>query len=233
MAALKQRRPTPRQRRRPPRDHDAGHAPTIPDLLVFISVRPHGARRRRGRPRMRNPVHAALSLVRHALRDRGAVRRAAGRVPGRRPGDRLRRRHRGALPLRHHVPRRRPPRTTSPPSRWSASARWLAALGGADRGGPIIALGSEAHWLGGAHSVVGPTGGPSRTSTTWSLDLHHLPVRLRGDRSAAHHRRGRRRCVLAPAGSARCEPRHEAIERRRRGRCDPAEARAENEEVRR
>ncbi len=45
----------------------------------------------------------------HPVRDRRALRRAACRLPRRRPGDRLRRRHRRPLPLRDHVPRRRPP----------------------------------------------------------------------------------------------------------------------------
>ena len=42
------------------------------------------------------------------VRHRRPLRQPARSIPGRGPGHRLRRRHRGALPVRHHVPRRRP-----------------------------------------------------------------------------------------------------------------------------
>ena len=58
-----------------------------------------------------------------ALRRGRALHRAGGRLPGRRADHRLRRRHRRALPLRDHVPRRRPGRGHQRSSRWPASAR--------------------------------------------------------------------------------------------------------------
>ena len=56
----------------------------------------------------RNPVHAALMLVMTLFGVAVLVRRPAGQLPGRRAGHRLRRRHRRAVPVRDHVPRRRP-----------------------------------------------------------------------------------------------------------------------------
>ena len=59
-----------------------------------------------------------------AVRGGRALRRAARRLPGRRAGHRLRRRHRRAVPLRDHVPRASTARRTSRPNRSGASGRW-------------------------------------------------------------------------------------------------------------
>ena len=66
-------------------------------------------RRHPGRRLRRGPVpqSGALGAVAGAdpLRRGRGVRQPAGRLPGRRPGDRLRRRHRHPLPVRDHAPR--------------------------------------------------------------------------------------------------------------------------------
>ena len=77
-------------------------------------------RLRRGRSRLpgrgargdpqREPGACRAVAGRHAVRHRGAVRGARGQLPRRGSGHRLRRRHRRAVPLRHHAARRRPVR---------------------------------------------------------------------------------------------------------------------------
>ena len=56
----------------------------------------------------RNPVHSALMLVMTLFGVAVLFVLQQRSLPGRRAGDRLRRRHRGPLPVRDHVPRRRP-----------------------------------------------------------------------------------------------------------------------------
>ena len=56
----------------------------------------------------RNPVHSALMLVMTLFGIAVLFVLQRDPLPGRRAGDRLRRGHRGAVPVRDHVPRRRP-----------------------------------------------------------------------------------------------------------------------------
>ena len=119
-----------------------------------------------------------------------AVRPAAGQLPGRRAGDRLRRCHRRALPVRHHVPRRRP----------RGEHRRRAASGPAPAG----------HRTDRARHHRPPAAGPGvqvddrcaargrtrhrpavQRQPAGQVGVHHLPVPLRGHRGPADHRRGR------------------------------------------
>ena len=87
--------------------------------------RPHRVRRwpppwswrgaRRGHVAQPGPRRAVAGL--HPVRGGPAVHRAARRLPGRRAGHRLRRGHRRPVPVRDHVPGRRPHRRASTPSR--------------------------------------------------------------------------------------------------------------------
>ena len=62
----------------------------------------------------RNPVHSALSLVATLFGVAVLFVAQDAQLPGRRAGDRLRRRHRRAVPVRDHAARRRPrPRTST------------------------------------------------------------------------------------------------------------------------
>ena len=65
-------------------------------------------------------AHAGHDPVRRGR----AVRAAARPVPGRGAGHRVRRRHRGAVPVRHHVPRGRPRGEHRPRAPAAASGRW-------------------------------------------------------------------------------------------------------------
>ena len=94
-----------------------------------------------------------------ALRGGRALHRAGGRLPGGRADHRLRRRHRRALPLRDHVPRRRPSRGHRRRSRSSASDRWPSSMVAITLAG-VIAMLATSHWVTGAHQVVGPIEGP-------------------------------------------------------------------------
>ena len=69
-----------------------------------------------------NPVHCALSLVLTLFGVAVLFVAQRGQLPGRRAGDRLRRRHRRAVPVRDHAARRRPRRGPRRSSRWPASA---------------------------------------------------------------------------------------------------------------
>ena len=102
-----------------------------------------GRRHRRGRGPQPGPLgpDAGHDPVRRGR----AVRAPAGQLPGRRPGDRLRRRHRRALPVRDHVPRASTARRTSRPSRCAASARWPSAWCCSGTTG-LLLLGQVSKW---------------------------------------------------------------------------------------
>ncbi len=72
----------------------------------------------------RHPVHSALFLIQTLFGVAVLFVAEGAALPGGRAGHRLRRRHRGALPVRHHAPRRRPPRSRRSPTRCPGSARW-------------------------------------------------------------------------------------------------------------
>ena len=100
-----------------------------------------------------------------ALRRGRALHRAGGRLPGRRADHRLRRRHRRPVPLRDHVPRRRPGRghhrrAAGRPAPAGLRRSPLITLGG------VLAMAATAHWVTGAKQVVGPiqghVAGPTR-----------------------------------------------------------------------
>ena len=100
-------------RRRPRR------APLM-ELVVFLVAGGVVHRRRARRGAQQQPGARRALPGRHAVRHRRAVRRPGGPLPRRRAGDRLRRRHRRAVPVRDHAARRRPGRG---PRRSSRSAR--------------------------------------------------------------------------------------------------------------
>ena len=65
----------------------------------------------------------------HAVRRGGAVRRAGGQLPRGRAGHRLRRRHRRAVPVRHHAARRRQRREPAHRAVQASSGRWPPCVG--------------------------------------------------------------------------------------------------------
>ena len=76
----------------------------------------------------------------------------------------------------------------------------------------VITMLATAHWVTGAHQVVGPieghiTASPTspygRAGPTGQAAVHHLPLRLRGDGRPVGHRRGRRRRAGPPSAHAR------------------------------
>ena len=72
----------------------------------------------------RNPVHSALMLVMTLFGVAVLFVLQRDPLPGRRAGDRLRRRHRGAVPVRHHVPRGRPGGEHRRRAAAAVSGRW-------------------------------------------------------------------------------------------------------------
>ena len=150
----------------------------------------------------RNPVHSALLARRHAGERRGAVH-PAGRPAARRgAGDRLRRRHRRAVPVRDHAARRRPARARSrdplqAPARRCASSSALVLLA------EVLFLTGH-HWATGAHrrrratrSAAAPRARQQRR-TGRALAVHRLPLAVRDHRGAARAR-GRRLRRARPA----------------------------------
>ncbi len=78
--------------------------------------------------------------------------------------------------------------------------RAFAAVGVAITVGGLIALMARSHWVSGAASVTTKlSSGGGNVRALGNRGLHHVPVRLRGDRGPADHRRGRSR----PPGSSR------------------------------
>ena len=130
----------------------AGHPADHPRRRRVRRGRRHrpGRRHRRGGGPQPGPLgpDAGHDPVRRGR----AVRPPAGQLPGRRAGDRLRRRHRRALPVRDHVPRGRP----RGEHRHGAAARPAAAGRGA--GGPRARPASSC-------SARCPSGRPA--SPTW------------------------------------------------------------------
>ena len=82
------------------------------DTIVFVGRRGHGAGRGARRGAAHQPGALRPELGAHAVRRRGALRHPERQLPGRGPGHRLRRRGRGAVPVRDHAVRRRPRRGT-------------------------------------------------------------------------------------------------------------------------
>ncbi len=133
-----------------------------------------------------------------------ALRPPAGRLPGRGAGDRLRRRHRGALPVRHHVPRGRPrgEHRRRAPAGPAAPGRGLVVLGTTG----LLLLGQVSDWTTGAPHVAGADTGAVQRGPAGQVGVHHLPVPLRGHGGTADHRRGRRRGA-GPSAAGRVRPR--------------------------
>ena len=144
----------------------------------------------------------------HAVRHRRAVPRAGRPLPRRRPGDRLRRRHRRAVPVRDHAARRRPRRGPRAPSR-SCGQRtgrghrrrrparrrcWSSIV--LDR---IAASTRRAGTR--SHGGKLPTRPTTNVAKLGQVAVHRLPLRLRDHVGAARHRR-RRRGGPGPAAAA-------------------------------
>ena len=210
--------PTQPTERRRPDGHDADHDGRAP--LMVSSSSSSSARRivlagaARASSPVRNPVHAALSLVRHPVRHRRAVRGPGGPLPGRGAGHRLRRRHRRAVPVRDHAARRRPGRGPAGSSRSPASAPLAIVAGlGAPRPARWSSLLASADDRG--HRRPGPSPPASTDAAPTSTQLgrvavHRLPLRLRDHRRCCCHRGGRRRRSLAEAPDAAGQRRIEA-----------------------
>ena len=135
--------------RRSPHDGSArghGSGTTIPDAHHLRHLpRPSSSSAAVGRGHLAQPGPRRADARHDAVRRGRALRRAAGRLPGRRPGHRLRRRHRRPVPLRDHVPRRRPrgehrggapagssapwPSCWWPSSWWACSSWWPTPTG--------------------------------------------------------------------------------------------------------
>jgi len=135
-----------------------GRAPDNPDLITFIVAGLMVLAGAVGVILSRNPSTRPL-LGADPLRDSRTVHRTAGGVPRRGPGDRLRRCHRRAVPVRHHVPRRRQAREHR--ERSPAGQRPLAVVLMVVVLAAVIALGVNAHWATGVHHLVGRTGTPA------------------------------------------------------------------------
>ena len=126
-----------------------------------------------------------------AVRHRRPVRAAARPLPGRGAGDRLRRGHRGVVPVRHHVPGRRPrgehrrraPAGAAPPGRGPGCPRYHRPAAA----GPGLPLDHRRPPCGrGRHRPA------VQRLPVGQVGLHHLPVPVRGHRGPAGHRRGGR-----------------------------------------
>ena len=133
-------RTTSRRGHEPPPPHDAWieSSSWSPAIVPLRCVRRHP---------LRNPVHNALSPRRHPVRHRRALHHPRRRFLAAVQGHRLRRRHRGALPVRDRCCSASTRLRTSASTRSSASARrhpdrarWpgrpLVALLGGDTGHP-------------------------------------------------------------------------------------------------
>ncbi|CAA9236317.1 MAG: NADH-ubiquinone oxidoreductase chain J, partial [uncultured Acidimicrobiales bacterium] len=135
-----------------------------------------------------------------AVRGGGGVRRPGGALPGRRAGDRLRRRHRRALPVRDHAARGRP----GGQHRDGADRR--PAAGGRRRGAGERGAARAAGGPGGAGEQRGqvdvqrPRRGGHEPREARPRPVHRLPLRLRGHLGAARHRGGGRRRAGPQAG---------------------------------
>ena len=96
--------------------------------------------------------------------------------------------------------------------------------------GGVLAMAATAHWVTGAKQVVGPIQGHvagaelagRRAGPAGQAALHHLPVRLRGDRRPARHRGGGRGGAGPPPADASHAERAEAAAELRAGSELPA-----------
>jgi len=138
-----------------------GRAPDNPRPHHLHRRRPHGAGGGGGRDPVAQPRPLGPLLGADPLRDSRTVHRTAGGVPRRGPGDRLRRCHRRAVPVRHHVPRRRQAREHR--ERSLRGQRPLAVVLMVVVLAAVIALGVNAHWATGVHHLVAGPARPRRT----------------------------------------------------------------------
>jgi hypothetical protein len=150
--------------------------------------------RRRGRSR--NPVHNALSLVATLFGVAVLFIAQERLLPRRGAGHRLRRRHRGAVPVRDHAARRRPGRVLRSSERQPARSRPAAARCRRRRASLVAAL--PASGIDGAITGERPAGRTARSAANDLNQLgrgavHRLRVRLRDHLAAAGDRRRRRR----------------------------------------
>ena len=162
-------------------------------MLVFVTSRvadPH----RRDRRHRGEESRARRAVPDHdAHRRRRRLRRPVGRLPGRGADHRLRRRHRRAVLVRDHVPRRRSPRahplrTARRPARLRRRSASSITDRRTHRPDGALALGDRRRRRSRRNC---PTRQRQRAPTRHRR-LHDVPLRLRGDRGAAHHRRRRR-----------------------------------------
>ena len=154
--------------------------PTWPDILVFAASAAVILVGAVGVVTSRNPVHAALSLVMTLFGVAVAVHRAGGRLPGRGADHRLRRRHRRAVPVRDHVPRRRPARGRRRRNPYRASGPWPSSWWGSP-------------WPASSPCWPPRTGSPG--PTRWSG-----PSRARSPRPRGHRR------ARWPSSASSCSP---------------------------
>ena len=155
-----------------------------------------------------------------AVRRRRAVRRPGRPLPRRRAGDRLRRRHRRAVPVRDHAARRRPGRgPRDEPLDGPAPARRRRRRRRA-RPGRRGRCSSPA-----ARRVTGPAVGRAARCSTGEPDINVSSARslftdyvfaFEVTSRAARHRRRRRRGAGPPAATARRRPRTASRATRRR-----------------
>ena len=148
----------------------AHRAPPCPTPSPSPSPRRRDPGRRGRRGHLAQPGARRAHPRHDALRGGRPLRRAGGRLPGRRADHRLRRRHRRPVPVRDHVPRGRPAgerrrraaRGPAPArlrarrrSRWAGCSPWRSAPTGSPA--PI-----------GGRPDPGPRAGPTPTSTASS-----------------------------------------------------------------
>ncbi len=171
--------------------------------------RRHRARRRARRRAPRATPCTPRSAWCHAVRHRRAVRRPGRPLPRRGAGDRLRRRHRRAVPVRDHAARRRPGRGPRDRAAGVASGR-AAAIGGIGllglaRHRAVLTAGDRHRHAARSRSVGTLSSRSSPTSCSLGeVAVHRLPVRVRDHLGAAGDRGGRRgRAALAAAARGR------------------------------
>ena len=169
----------------------------MPSSFVWTSVVDN---RRCARSRHRPQSGPLCADARHdAVRSCGHIHRAASELPGCRAGDRLRRRHRRAVPVRNHAARSGPSSEnleTEPLAgqRPIAIALVALALGGSARPRDRGTLGSRSPCRRGCPEPERRGRGRARP-----VGVHHVPVPVRGDLRLARHRRRRGRGALPPA----------------------------------
>ena len=149
----------------------------------------------------------------HAVRRRGAVRRAGRPLPGRRAGHRLRRRHRRAVPVRDHAARRRPDRRPRDRAARRPAARWRSSPASLLGGGLVAVLV--------ASSITGARPA-ERRSPTGPPNVNQLG-RARSSPTTCSPSRSRRCCSSSRSSAPSCSPGSATgrVDRRRTSRWRP------------